>query len=50
MLYNRVKVYGDAAALKQIAELVAEYSTIQKFQGFIWIAPEQWMTVLLKPG
>lgn len=28
VLDNKVKVYGDAAAVKQIADLVAEYPTI----------------------
>lgn len=50
VLDNGIKVYGDAVAVEQIAELVAEYPTIWKFQGFVRIPPEQWMTVPLKPG
>ncbi len=50
VLDNGVKVYGDPAAVKQIADLVAEYPTIWKSKGFVQIPPERWMTVLLKPG
>ena len=50
ILSNGVKVYGDATAVKQIAELVAEYPTIWESQGFVQIPPERWMTVPLKPG
>ena len=50
VLDNGVKVYGDAAAVEQIAELVVEYPTIWESQGFVQIPPERWMTVPLKPG
>lgn len=50
MLNNGVKVYGDAAAVEQISELVAEYPTIWESQGFVRIPPERWMIVPLKPG
>lgn len=50
VLDNRVKVYGDAAAVEQIAELVAEYPTIWESQSFVRIPPERWMTMPLKPG
>ena len=50
VLDNGVKVYGDAAAVEQIAELVAEYPTIWESQCFVRIPPKQWMTVPLKPG
>ncbi len=35
VLDNGVKVYGDATAAKQIADLVAEYPTIWKSKGFV---------------
>lgn len=35
VLDNEVKVYGDATAMEQIAELVAEYPTIWESQGFV---------------
>lgn len=47
---NRVKLYRDAAAIRQIVDLVAEYSTIWESQGFVQIMAERWMTVPLKPG
>ncbi len=50
VLDNGVKVYGDVAAIKQIADLVAEYPTIWKSKGFVQIPPERWMMVPLKPG
>ena len=50
VLNNGVNVQGDAAAVRQIADLMAEYPIIWKFQGFVQIPPERWMTVLLKPG
>lgn len=50
VLDNGVKVYGNAVAVKQIADLVAEYPTIWKSKGFVQILPERWMTVPLKPG
>ena len=50
VLDNGVKVYGDAAAIKQIADLVAEYPTIWESKGFVQIPPKRWMTMLLKPG
>ena len=43
-------MYGDAMAVRQIAELVAEYSTICESQDFVQILPKRWMTVSLKPG
>ncbi len=45
VLNNGVKVYGDATAVRQIAEFVAEYPTIWESQGFVQIPPERWMTV-----
>ncbi len=50
LLDNRIKVYGDAATVKQIANLLAEYPTIWKSKGFVQIPPEKWMMVSLKPG
>ncbi len=50
VLSNRIRVYRDSAAIKQIAELVAKYPTIWESQGFIQILPERWMTVPLKLG
>ncbi len=50
VLDNGVKVYGDAVAIKQIANLVAEYPTIWESKGFVQIPPEKWMTVPLKPS
>lgn len=50
VLENGVRMYGDAAVVRQIAELVIEYSTIWESQGFIQIPLKRWMTVLLKPG
>lgn len=50
VLNKRVRVYGDPTAVKQIAELVVEYPTIWKSQGFVQIPPERWMTVPLKSG
>ena len=41
VLDNGVKVYGDATAVEQIAELVVEYPTIWESQGFVRIAPER---------
>ena len=41
VLSNGVRVYGDPAAVKQIAELVAEYPTIWKSQSFVQIPPER---------
>lgn len=35
ILSNGVKVYGDATAVRQIAELVAEYPTIWESQSFV---------------
>lgn len=35
VLDNGVKVYRDAAAMEQIAQLVAEYPTIWESQGFL---------------
>lgn len=48
MLDNGDNVYGDEVAVRQIVNLVAEYPTIWKSQGFVQIPPERWMTVLLK--
>lgn len=41
VLNNEVNIYGDAAAIKQIADLVAEYFTIWESQGFVQIPPEK---------
>ena len=50
VLENRIKVFGDADAVRQISDLVVEYPSILEFQGFVQIPPERWMTVPLKPG
>ena len=50
VLDNGVNVYGDAAAVRQIADLVVEYPTIWESQGFVQIPLERWMTVPLKPS
>lgn len=50
VLDNEIKVYGDASTIKQILNLVAEYSSIGESQGFVQICPEWWMKILLKPG
>ena len=50
VLDNGVKVYRDPAAVKQIADLVVEYSTIWESKGFVQIPLERWMTVPLKLG
>lgn len=49
ILSNGVKIYKDATAIIQIAELVAEYPIIWESQGFVQICPEKQMIVLLKP-
>ena len=36
--------------MRQISDLVAEYPSIWKSQGFVQIPPEQWMTMPLKLG
>ena len=41
VLDNKVKVYGDAAAIKQIADLLAEYPTIWESKGFVQIPLER---------
>ncbi len=50
VLDNGVKVYGDIVAIKQIANMVAEYPTIWESKSFVQIPPERWMIVPLKPG
>lgn len=50
VLSNRVRVYRDANAVRQIAELVAEYPAIWEFWGFVQILPKRWMTVQFKLG
>lgn len=35
VLDNKVKIYGDVMAVKQIAELMAEYPTIWESEGFV---------------
>lgn len=40
VLDNRVKIYRDTAAVKQITELIAEYPTIWESQGFVQISSE----------
>ena len=50
VLENGIKVFGDADAVRQISDLVAEYPSIWESQGFVQIPLEQWMTVPLKPG
>lgn len=50
VLDNWIKVYRNAATVKQISELVSQYPSIWKSQGFVQIPPEQWMKVQLKPG
>lgn len=41
VLKNRIKVFGDADAVRQISDLVAEYPSIWKSQGFVQIPPER---------
>lgn len=43
-------MFGDADAVRQISDLVAEYPSIWESQGFVQIPPERWMKVPLKPG
>ncbi len=50
VLSNGIRVYGNKIAVRQIVELVAEYSTMWESQGFVQIPSERWMIVLLKPG
>lgn len=50
MLDNKIKMYGDTITVKQISELVSQYPSIWKSQGFVQISPEQWMKVQLKLG
>lgn len=50
MLDNRVKIYKNPAAIKQIANLIANYPTIWESQNFVQNPSERWMTVLLKLG
>lgn len=35
---NRIRVFGDSNAVRQIANLVAEYSSIWESQGFVQIS------------
>lgn len=48
-LNNKVRVYGDPAAVEQISQLLAEYSSIWESGGFVQILPERWMKVPLIP-
>ena len=41
VLDNGVKIYGKPAAIKQIANLVAEYPTIWELKGFVQIPHER---------
>ncbi len=41
VLNNEFRVYGDKIAVKQIAELVVEYSTIWESQSFVQISSER---------
>ncbi len=50
VLENGIRVFGNANAVKQISDLVAEYPSIWESQGFVQIPPERWMKVTLKPG
>lgn len=50
VLDNGVNVYGDAVAVRQIADLILVYPTTWESQGFIQIPHQKWMTVPLKPG
>ncbi len=50
VLKNRIRVFENANAVRQISDLVAEYPSIWESQGFVKIPPERWMKVTLKPG
>lgn len=41
ILKNRIRVYGNINTVKQISDLVAEYPSIWKSQGFVQIPPKQ---------
>ena len=47
---NRIRVFGDTNAVRQISDLVAEYPSIWESQGFVQISSERWMKVPLKLG
>ena len=49
-LDNGVRVYKDEHVVNLLSQLVAEYPSIWKSEGFIRILPERWMKVPLKPG
>ena len=48
-LDNGVRVYGDKHTVTLLAQLVANYPSIWESKGFIWVPPERWMKVPLKP-
>ena len=50
VLDNEVNVYRDAAAVRQIVDLVAEYLRIWESQGFVYIPPKRWRIIPLKPS
>ena len=50
VLENRIRMFGDANAVRQISDLVAEYPSIWESQDFVQILFERWMKVPLKPG
>lgn len=41
VLNNKIRVYGNTTAVRQIAELVIEYCTIWESQGFVQIPPKR---------
>lgn len=45
-----MRVYGDEHAVALLVQLVADYLSICKSEGFIQITPERWIKVPLKPG
>ena len=47
-LPNGVMVYGDAQARAQLADLVAEYPSVWKDEGFVKLPQEDWMQLTLR--
>lgn len=45
-----MKVYRNAYAIAQLAQLIVEYPSIWESEDFIQILPEYWMKVPFKPG
>lgn len=50
VLENEIRMFGDANVVRQISDLVTEYPSIWRSQGFVQIPPERLMKVPLKPG